>query len=114
MFILIEIFISKIGIAIEFSKSGGNMFCENCGKKLEKGTKFCIACGYPVREDSSENIIPIKDQSTLSVTHSPLDGHNIEKDKKRNIVKDVIIGILSLGFNIWVVKVICNYLDSLF
>lgn len=28
-------------------KRGINMFCQNCGKTLEDGCKFCSACGTP-------------------------------------------------------------------
>ena len=30
------------------------MFCENCGKELSEGAKFCSACGRPVNGDLSE------------------------------------------------------------
>ncbi len=29
------------------------MFCENCGKMLEEGTKFCSGCGKPVKASGS-------------------------------------------------------------
>ena len=31
------------------------MFCENCGKMLEEGTKFCSGCGRPVKEKQPAN-----------------------------------------------------------
>ena len=31
-------------------------FCQNCGKKLEDGAKFCPQCGTPVGNTGSENI----------------------------------------------------------
>ena len=31
------------------------MFCENCGKMLEEGTKFCSGCGQPVKEKQPAN-----------------------------------------------------------
>ena len=31
-------------------------FCQNCGKELEAGAKFCSACGNPVNSSGYENI----------------------------------------------------------
>ena len=32
------------------------MYCENCGKKIEDGSKFCLYCGAKVGEDVKERI----------------------------------------------------------
>ena len=32
------------------------MFCNNCGRQIEEGSKFCNACGQPVEEPTSAQV----------------------------------------------------------
>lgn len=40
------------------------MFCSNCGKEIEKNTRFCPACNYPSQIQELEDYKRIKETDT--------------------------------------------------
>lgn len=70
------------------------MFCTNCGKELEPGTKFCWNCGYNVNA-------PLEQVNTIPT------GLPVKSDKKKKI-STVIIGVaLTLLIVIVVAVAVC-------
>ena len=52
-------------------------FCQNCGKELEKGAKFCTGCGKPIvaaEEDGSKRTIKFKDADIIKCPNCGQDG----------------------------------------
>ena len=41
-----------------------DLFCENCGTKLDEDSAFCINCGHKINKPSTENQQPTQQQST--------------------------------------------------
>lgn len=47
------------------------MFCENCGHQLQKGELFCVECGAPCKQESTD--IQEKDQTKRQSNATPLE-----------------------------------------
>ena len=54
------------------------MYCKNCGKKLDKNTRFCERCGTSVNR---ENTPPQKKEEIDELAKSRLE-RNVAKKKK--------------------------------
>lgn len=86
------------------------MFCSNCGKQLQEGTKFCPGCGKEVNENVEETKATGAEktyQAESKVTVEEVDKRDRSKWLKGAIVKGIIavaaLWILSLGVN-WILE----------
>ena len=48
------------------------MFCNNCGRQIEEGSKFCNACGQPVEEPTSAQVTSSPSQTPEPQPPPPL------------------------------------------
>ncbi len=84
------------------------MFCSNCGKKIQEGTKFCPGCGKEINENVEETKAAGTEktyQAESKATVEEVDKRDRSKWLKGAIVKGIIafgaLWLLSLGVN-WI------------
>lgn len=68
------------------------MYCENCGKKLEAGAKFCGNCGEPVRMEE----VPVIKEEPVKSEVSPQPVLEKKKDNKKMIAILAVVIILAV------------------
>ena len=62
------------------------MFCENCGGKIEVGTKFCVLCGAPVKttEESPKVEAKVEPQETVEQVQERENTSELSQEKGTN------------------------------
>ena len=66
------------------------MYCENCGGKIESGTKFCIFCGAPVPtvEKSSKAESVVESAEPMEQVHAAEDASDLSKEESNDLSKE--------------------------
>lgn len=72
------------------------MYCNNCGKKIEKNTKFCQFCGTKQKHEKMDN----KSSSGEKDEKTPVAFKNEKKKNSQQISEEETISKWN-NFNIW-------------
>lgn len=76
------------------------IYCNNCGKQFNEGTKFCKSCGAPLRQNQADNtnadmninydVTPMQTASFVPATTKVMPQNN------KNTASKVVISVLSV------------------
>lgn len=84
------------------------MYCNNCGKKIEKNTKFCQFCGTKQKHEKMDN----KSSSGEKDEKTPVAFKNEKKKNSQQISEEETISKWN-NFNIWASLFGLIYLNDL-
>lgn len=82
------------------------MFCSRCGKENEDSTKFCIACGAPLAENTievevenkTENTVKDETKQTSTGASSQTNENNNQSQISELATNSIILGLVALFF----------------
>lgn len=74
------------------------MYCEQCGKKISKDSKFCPECGVKIESAEREKQVSTKKEAEKPVT---VDKTNNQNNKSGLSIASLVLGIISIALGLF-------------